>query len=115
MKSPTPTVATAAAGTKRSKTDTMKAIVKAKPGPGAEIREVPIPSCAPGKFLRRFLRAGVCGTDLPIYKWDGWSESRLKPPLTIGHEFVGEIVEMGGDVSDFSSGQRVSCESHLIC
>jgi threonine 3-dehydrogenase len=115
MKPPTPTATPETAGIQRSKTDTMRAIVKAGPGPGAEIREVPVPTCGPGQLLLRVLRAGVCGTDLHIYKWDGWSESRLRPPLTIGHEFVGEIVEVGAGVSDFAIGQRVSCESHIIC
>jgi threonine 3-dehydrogenase len=94
---------------------TMRAIVKAAPGPGAEIREVPVPECGPGELLLRVLRAGVCGTDLHIFKWDGWSESRLRPPVTLGHEFVGEIVQLGTGVTDFEVGRRVSCESHIVC
>lgn len=94
---------------------TMKAIVKASAGPGAEIRDVPVPSCGPTEVLLRVLRAGVCGTDLHIYRWDGWSEGRIRPPVTLGHEFVGEVVEVGARVTDVEIGQRVSCESHIVC
>jgi threonine 3-dehydrogenase len=93
----------------------MKAVVKAAAGPGAEIREVPVPVCGPGELLLRVLRAGVCGTDLHIYEWDRWSQGRMHPPVTLGHEFVGEIVERGAGVTTFEPGQRVSCESHIVC
>ncbi|HKQ56497.1 MAG TPA: L-threonine 3-dehydrogenase [Candidatus Eisenbacteria bacterium] len=94
---------------------TMKAIVKAAPGPGAEVREVPVPTCGPGELLLKVKRAGVCGTDLHIFEWDRWSEGRLKPPVTLGHEFVGEVVERGAGVTEFKPGERVSCESHIVC
>ena len=94
---------------------TMRAVVKTAPGPGAEIREVPVPTCGSGQLLLRILRAGVCGTDLHIYSWDRWSQGRLKPPVTLGHEFVGEIVELGAGVTEFRLGERVSCESHIVC
>jgi threonine 3-dehydrogenase len=94
---------------------TMRAVVKAAPGPGAEIREVPVPACGPGELLLRVLRAGVCGTDLHIHTWDRWSQGRIRPPVTLGHEFVGEIVERGAGVSEFELGERVSCESHIVC
>jgi threonine 3-dehydrogenase len=93
----------------------MKAVVKAKAGPGVEIREVPVPSAGPGQILLKVLRAGVCGTDLHIWEWDDWARGRLKPPVTVGHEFVGEIVEIGAGVSELKLGDRVSCESHIIC
>jgi threonine 3-dehydrogenase len=83
---------------------TMKAVVKASAGPGAEIRDVPVPSCGPGQLLLRVLRAGVCGTDLHIYTWDRWSQGRIKPP-----------VEIGAGVTEFKLGERVSCESHIVC
>ena len=67
----------------------MRAVVKAKAGPGVEIREVPIPVAGPGQLLLRVLRAGICGTDLHIYEWDAGSQNRLRPPVTIGHEFAG--------------------------
>jgi len=94
---------------------TMKAVVKVAAAPGAEIRDVPVPTCPPGWLLLKVLRAGVCGTDLHIYNWDRWSQGRLKPPVTLGHEFVGEIVELGAGVTEFTTGERVSCESHIIC
>jgi threonine 3-dehydrogenase len=93
----------------------MRAVVKASRGPGAEIRVVPVPTCGPGEALLRVLRAGVCGTDLHIYSWDGWSEGRIKPPVTLGHEFVGEVVEIGSGVTEVAIGDRVSCESHIVC
>jgi threonine 3-dehydrogenase len=94
---------------------TMRAIVKGRAGPGAEIREVPVPSCGPGQLMLKVKRAGVCGTDLHIFEWDRWSQGRLKPPVTLGHEFTGEIVEIGAGVTGFRAGERVSCESHIVC
>src|SRR5262245_5482657 len=99
----------------RARTTTMKAIVKGAAGPGAEVREVPIPTCGPGELLLKVKRAGVCGTDLHIYEWDRWSQGRLKPPVTLGHEFVGEILERGAGVTELAVGERVSCESHIVC
>ena len=93
----------------------MRAVVKATAGPGAEIREVPTPVAGPGQLLLKVLRAGVCGTDLHIFTWDRWSSSRMHPPVTMGHEFVGEIVERGPGVTQFEIGERVSCESHIVC
>jgi threonine 3-dehydrogenase len=93
----------------------MKAVVKASAAPGAEIREVQVPSPGPGEVLLRVLRAGVCGTDLHIWTWDRWSQDRLRPPVTLGHEFVGEIVERGEGVTTPAIGDRVSCESHIVC
>ncbi len=94
---------------------TMKAVVKAKAGPGVEIRDVPVPTIGPGQILLRVLRAGVCGTDLHIWEWDAWAQGRMKPPVTVGHEFVGEIVEIGAGVTELKLGDRVSCESHIVC
>jgi threonine 3-dehydrogenase len=96
-------------------TRTMHAVVKAAAGPGAEIREVPVPACGAGELLLRVLRAGVCGTDLHIYTWDRWSQGRIRPPVTLGHEFVGEVVERAAGVTQFEIGERVSCESHIVC
>jgi len=113
-----PTTPTATASPRTSTTTrarTMRAVVKATAGPGAEIREVPVPTCGPGQLLLRVKRAGVCGTDLHIYGWDRWSQQRIQPPVTLGHEFVGEIVEVGAGVTEFRTGERVSCESHIIC
>jgi threonine dehydrogenase-like Zn-dependent dehydrogenase len=91
----------------------MKAVVKAATAPGAEIRDVPVPSAGPGEVLLRVLRAGVCGTDLHIWNWDRWSQGRIKPPVTLGHEFVGEIVERGpaSRISPWASGWRARATS----
>ncbi len=94
---------------------TMRAVVKTGSSPGAEIREVPTPAAGPGELLLRVLRAGVCGTDLHIVNWDRWSQGRIRPPVTLGHEFVGEIVAWGPGVTGFTPGERVSCESHIVC
>lgn len=94
---------------------TMRAVVKATAAPGVQIREVPVPTVGPGQLLLKVLRAGVCGTDLHIYGWDRWSQDRLKPPVTLGHEFVGEILQLGEGVTEFRAGERVSCESHIVC
>ncbi len=112
----TPTT-TAAAEARRpaTRTRTMKAVVKAKAGPGAEIRDVPVPTAGPGEILLKVKRAGVCGTDLHIWIWDRWAEGRMKPPVTIGHEFVGEVVELGAGVTNVKLGDLVSSESHIIC
>ena len=109
------TAATAQPGRTSTRTRTMKAVVKAAAAPGAEIRDVPVPSAGPGEVLLRVLRAGVCGTDLHIWTWDRWSQGRIRPPVTLGHEFVGEIVECGAGVSGLSPGERVACESHIVC
>src|SRR5262245_2188057 len=99
----------------RTRPRTMRAVVKASAGPGAEIREVPVPACGPGQLLLKVKRAGVCGTDLHIHGWDRWSQQRIKPPVTMGHEFVGDIVEVGAGVTELQLGERVSCESHIVC
>ncbi len=103
------------AGARAAARDTMRAVVKSGPGPGAEIRDVAIPRPGSGQVLLRVLRAGVCGTDLHIYNWDRWSEGRIRPPVTLGHEFVGEIVSLGEGVTEFRPGERVACESHIMC
>jgi threonine 3-dehydrogenase len=94
----------------------MKAIVKTAPGPGLVVRDVPKPACGPNDVLIRVHHAGVCGTDLHIYDWNPWAQGRCKPPFTVGHEFAGEIVELGSDVhEDFKTGQLVTAEGHIIC
>ena len=94
---------------------TMRAIVKTQAAQGAEIREVPVPVPGPGEILLKVKRAGVCGTDLHIWAWDRWAQSRMKPPVTIGHEFVGEVIELGPGVTSATLGDLVSCESHVVC
>jgi threonine 3-dehydrogenase len=95
---------------------TMKAIVKAKREYGAlELRDVPVPEISKKDVLVKVRKAAICGTDVHIYKWDAWSQKTIVPPMTIGHEFVGEIVEMGSEVTGFELGQLVSAEGHIVC
>ena len=115
MNPSTPAPTEARRATTRALPRTMKAVVKATAGVGAEIRDVPVPTCGAGDLLLRVLRAGVCGTDLHIFEWDRWSQGRIKPPVTLGHEFVGEVIERGAEVTEIKTGERVACESHIIC
>ncbi|GEN54071.1 L-threonine 3-dehydrogenase [Halobacillus faecis] len=94
---------------------TMKAIVKHHRGPGAQMQEVEIPEIRDDEVLIRVKATSICGTDVHIYNWDEWSESRVKPPYVFGHEFSGEIVELGSKVHNFQTGDYVSAETHLIC
>ena len=93
----------------------MKALVKKEPGKGIWIDEVPIPQMGNNDLLVKIKKTAICGTDLHIYKWDEWSERTIKTPMTIGHEFVGEIVDIGVNVSGFQIGERVSGEGHIVC
>ncbi len=93
----------------------MKAIVKPAPEPGLEIRDVEHPSLPQDAVRIRVRRAGICGTDLHIYQWDRWSRGRIRPPLVLGHEFMGEVVELGSLVSNVDVGDRVSAEGHIVC
>ncbi len=89
--------------------------MKAKAEPGLWLDDVPVPAVGRDDVLIRVLRTGVCGTDLHIYDWDGWAQANVKVPLIIGHEFAGEIVEVGADVPDLKDGDLVSGEGHLVC
>jgi threonine 3-dehydrogenase len=93
----------------------MQALVKTTAGPGLELRDVPMPRVGINDVLIRVHKTGICGTDLHIESWDPWAERTIKPPLTVGHEFVGEIVEVGANVSDFAPGDLVSGEGHVVC
>ena len=93
----------------------MKALVKARAEAGLWVEDVPVPAVGRDDVLIRVLRTGVCGTDLHIYEWDGWARENVSMPLVIGHEFVGEIVEMGSEVHDLAIGDLVSGEGHLVC
>lgn len=99
----------------------MRALVKTQAGPGLELLEVPEPSPGVGEVKIRVTRAGLCGTDLHIQAWDPWAAAMLRPPMAIGHEFHGEIVEIGPGVSqgdgrdELHVGMRVSVEGHVIC
>ena len=93
----------------------MKAIVKSRAEPGLWIEDVPEPQMGINDVLIRVKKGGICGTDLHIYNWDAWAQSTIKIPTTIGHEFVGEIVDVGTNVNDFDLGDIVSAEGHLVC
>lgn len=93
----------------------MKAVVKTKPGPGFELCHVPVPGIGPGDILVKTRAASICGTDLHIYNWDPWSANRIKPPITVGHEFCGDVVAVGRDVTSVQVGDFISAESHIVC
>lgn len=93
----------------------MKVIRKENPGRGITLTTASIPEPGPDEVLIRVKMAGICGTDLHIYKWDEWSQKRIKPPVIMGHEFVGEIYKTGSNVNQFKVGQRVSAEGHITC
>jgi threonine 3-dehydrogenase len=93
----------------------MLALVKTAPGPGLELVEVDAPRIGINDVLIRVRKTGICGTDLHIAGWDAWAAEAIKPPLIVGHEFVGEIVEVGSNVTDFHPGDLVSGEGHVVC
>ena len=93
----------------------MKALVKQQDASGLWLEEVPRPEVGSRDVLIKVDRTGICGTDLHIYKWDDWARKTVPVPLVVGHEFVGEIVEIGAEVRDFSVGEIVSGEGHVVC
>ena len=93
----------------------MDALVKPIAGPGLELRKVPVPTPGPGEVLIKVHKTAICGTDVHIYNWDPWAQQHIKPPMTIGHEYVGEIAELGAGVKGLTVGQRVSGEGHITC
>jgi len=93
----------------------MKALVKKKAKPGLWLDEVAEPGVGINDVLIRVDRAGICGTDLHIYKWDEWAQKTIPVPMVVGHEFVGEVVQAGSNVTDFFPGDVVSGEGHVVC
>lgn len=93
----------------------MQAVLKTTAGPGAELREVPVPEPGPGEVLVEVQATTICGTDYHIYRWDRWAAGRVKPPLIMGHEFAGRIVALGSGVDDHQVGEYVSVETHITC
>jgi threonine 3-dehydrogenase len=93
----------------------MKALVKASAAPGFTLTEVVEPAIRDDEVLIRVRRAGVCGTDVHIYEWDDWASGRCKPPFTVGHEFAGDVVQVGSLVQDVKTGDRVTAEGHIVC
>src|ERR1700684_3389843 len=92
---------------------TMHALVKPAPGPGMEMREVPVPPIGPDDVLIAVETASVCGTDLHIYHWDPWAQNRIRPPYIPGHEFSGLVAAVGERVANVQVGDFVSAEMHI--
>src|SRR5213082_540067 len=95
--------------------NTMLAVVKAEAAPGAHIREVKVPGFGRTDVLVKVKVASICGTDLHIYEWDRWAQGRIHPPLIPGHEFCGEVVAYGNEVTSVKEGDFVSAEMHVAC
>jgi threonine 3-dehydrogenase len=93
----------------------VKALVKAHSAPGLTLLDIPEPSIGINDVLIRVTHTGICGTDLHIYQWDEWARATIPVPMAVGHEFVGEIVEVGSNVNDFHPGEIVSGEGHVVC
>jgi threonine 3-dehydrogenase len=94
---------------------TMRAISKLTPGPGLGLTEAPVPVPGPNDVLIRIKKTSICGTDVHIYNWDDWAQKTIKTPMIIGHEFVGEIEEVGSAVQRFQKGDLVDGEGHIVC
>ena len=93
----------------------MKALVKSRAEKGLWLEEIPEPEIGINDVLIRVRYAGICGTDVHIYQWDDWAQKTIKVPMAIGHEFVGEVVQVGSNVNDFFPGDIVSGEGHVVC
>jgi threonine 3-dehydrogenase len=93
----------------------MKALVKSRSDQGLWLEDVPQPTIGINDVLIRVRKTGICGTDLHIYNWDAWARKTIPVPMVVGHEFVGEIVEVGSNVHDFFPGEIVSGEGHVVC
>ena len=93
----------------------MKALVKSRAEKGLWLEDIPEPSIGINDVLIRVRYAGICGTDVHIFQWDNWAQKTIKVPMAIGHEFVGEVVQVGANVNDFFPGDIVSGEGHVVC
>jgi threonine 3-dehydrogenase len=93
----------------------MRALVKAERAEGLRLEDVPEPELGINDVLIRVHKTGICGTDLHIYEWDAWAQKTIPVPMVVGHEFVGEVVSFGSNVSDFAVGDLVSGEGHVVC
>lgn len=93
----------------------MNALVKEAPGKGLTLKRVPVPQPGIGEVQIKIHKTAICGTDVHIYNWDPWSQQHIRPPMVIGHEYVGEITALGPGVSDYSIGDIVSGEGHIVC
>jgi threonine 3-dehydrogenase len=92
----------------------VKALVKESAAPGFTLKDVPEPQIRDDEVLIRVRRAGVCGTDVHIHEWDAWASGRCRPPFVVGHEFAGDVVEVGRLVTDVQVGERVTAEGHIV-
>ncbi len=93
----------------------MKALTKKKPEQGLWMEDVPVPEVGANDVLIKIQKAAICGTDIHIFNWDRWAQKTIKPPLVIGHEFVGTVEKIGGNVHDVELGELVSGEGHIVC
>jgi len=93
----------------------LKALVKAERKPGIWMQEVPVPEIGPNDLLIKIRKTSLCGTDSHIYNWDPWAQKTIPVPITIGHEFTGEVAKIGSEVTGFTKGERVSGEGHITC
>ena len=93
----------------------MKALVKAHAEPGLWLQDVPEPTVGINDVLIRVQKTGICGTDMHIHRWDEWARKTIPVPMVVGHEFVGEVVSVGSNVTDFHPGEIVSAEGHVVC
>ncbi len=93
----------------------MDALVKEAPGKGLTLKRVPVPQPGIGEVQIKIHKTAICGTDVHIYNWDPWSQQHIKPPMVIGHEYVGEITALGPGVTDYAIGDIVSGEGHIVC
>ncbi len=93
----------------------MRALAKLQRGPGLTMTDVPRPEVGHNDVLIRIRKTAICGTDIHIWKWDEWSQKTIPVPMHVGHEYVGEIVELGQEVRGFAIGDRVSGEGHITC
>ncbi len=93
----------------------MRALVKAKPEPGLWMEDIPVPEIGPNDVLIKVMKTSICGTDLHIAAWDEWAQATIPTPMTVGHEYVGTVHEIGSEVEGLEIGQRVSGEGHIVC
>nr|WP_298728942.1 L-threonine 3-dehydrogenase [uncultured Steroidobacter sp.] len=93
----------------------MRALVKAQAAVGIELQDIPKPTVGPNDVMIRVKRTAICGTDMHIYNWDAWAQKTIPVPMAVGHEYSGEIVEIGSEVQGFKPGDRVSGEGHITC
>ncbi len=93
----------------------MQALCKSKREPGIWLEQVPVPTIGADDVLIKIRKTAICGTDLHIYNWDAWAQKTIPVPMHVGHEFVGEVAELGANVKGFKIGDRVSGEGHIVC